>query len=89
MLQIHPELLLRRLIEVKSVVAVVLLVVVLVVVAAAAFVFVLCAHTHEQAHTRTSSYVRKAKLQAYLRRGKQVKADEHFDNFHRNGIFFP
>lgn len=49
MLQIHPELLLRRLIEVKSVVAVVLLVV--VVVAAAAFVFVLCAHTHEQVHT--------------------------------------
>lgn len=46
MLQIHPELLLRRLIEVKSVVAVVLLVV--VVVAAAAFVFVLCAHTHDK-----------------------------------------
>lgn len=51
MLQIHPELLLRRLIEVKSVVAVVLLVVVLVVVAAAAFVFVLCAHTRTSTHT--------------------------------------
>lgn len=87
MLQIHPELLLRRLIEVKSVVAVVLLVV--VVVAAAAFVFVLCAHTRVHKYTRTSTCARKAKLQADLSRGKQVKADEHFDNFHRNGIFFP
>lgn len=55
MLQIQPELLLRRLIEVKSVVAVVLLVVVLVVVATAAFVFVLCAYTHE--HVRTDKHI--------------------------------